>query len=128
MAIFIRGNQLAQVVFIILYSFLGGFNIKDYDVANTHRVCAHFPESVAFRVLAHFGQRVHHTDDVRAFDYGHKANWIRYGSPDPPTYDLSKITNKHMVFFSGTNDFIAPLHNVHRLKHELRGKVNSFQV
>lgn len=123
-AIFIRGNKLAQVLFIVLYSLTGGFNIKEYDLVTTWRVCAHFPAGAAYRILSHFGQRAYFPD-VRAYDYGPEKNLARYGSLEPPPYRLDKIINKYMVFFSGSNDFIATPRNVDRLERGLKGMVQN---
>ena len=42
----------------------------------------------------------------RAYDYGSQGNWLRYGTKNPPAYNL-KLVTAPVVIFWGQNDFIA---------------------
>ena len=55
------------------------------------------------------------------FDY-YLGNLAHYGHLTPPKYNLSKITNEHIVLMSGKNDGLADPRDVDRLKRELGGE------
>ena len=44
--------------------------------------------------------------NLQAFDFGKKKNEEVYGTPDPPVYDVKKVTAP-VVTYWGDNDWLA---------------------
>ena len=107
---------------------IANFNTEEQDWNRVYRIAAHFPGTAAARVFAHIGQR-YLTSELYKYNYGPQENINYYGQPIPPIYDLSKITNRYIVLFRGTNDILADYADLQHLKKTLKGKkilFNSF--
>lgn len=55
------------------------------------------------------------------YDYGWRNKKV-YGQSSPPEYDLSKITNQHIVLMSSKNDKLADPEDVNLLRSKLTVK------
>ncbi|KAF2885018.1 hypothetical protein ILUMI_21134 [Ignelater luminosus] len=55
--------------------------------------------------VQHFAQNVNDAD-FRQFDFGREINLKKYGSVKPPSYNLTKVTSPHAIFYSD-GDLIA---------------------
>lgn len=120
----IQRNSTVRLIFIFLFSFIGGVNPNELDLGHLYRVPAHFPANAAYRVLAHAGQRrtqASSTDLLHKFDYGPEKNQAVYGQPEPKSYDLRRVSNRNMVLFTGSNDFLADYLDIQRLIRVLLG-------
>ena len=56
------------------------------------------------------------------YDYGYRGNKYLYGSFRPPEYNMAKITNKHMAFFSSLADNLGDVRDLNILRSTLRVK------
>ena len=54
------------------------------------------------------------------FDYGYANNKQMYGTFTPPSYDLAKITNKHIALFTSMADNLADAKDVDILRASLK--------
>lgn len=54
------------------------------------------------------------------FDYGYANNKQKYGTFTPPSYDVGKITNKHIALFSAMADNLADPKDVDILRASLK--------
>lgn len=80
----------------------------------------HFPDNTAALLLAHLAQRVVN-NTFSFFDYGLEENLNLYSSMNSPTYNISRITSKHLIFISGLNDWLADPEDVESLRKQLTG-------
>lgn len=39
-------------------------------------------------------------DKFQRYDFGYKNNIIKYGQPEPPEYDLRKVTSPVVLYYS----------------------------
>ncbi|XP_028967829.1 lipase 3-like [Galendromus occidentalis] len=86
----------------ILLSNNGNHNQSRLAVYSTH-----FPAGTSFNDLKHYMQ-MYHSKRFAYFDYGSTArNLHAYGSVRPPSYDLSKVTAKMLIFYSKDDAFIS---------------------
>ena len=118
----VRRSAFLRFLTLFLFSFVGGINIDELDLYRTYRIPAHFPANVAFRVLAHIGQRrlvSEKTNLLPKYDYGPEENVKVYSRPVPPGYDLSKVTSKYLILFRGLYDIIADAQDLDQLKSVL---------
>jgi hypothetical protein len=62
------------------------------DLTNFAFYLKHYPSSSSVKCLDHFGQLSQLPEgEFRKFDYGKDGNLKKYGSEEPPQYDLSKV-------------------------------------
>ena len=98
-------TQIPQT-FISLYDF--GTVDPQGEIINTVRfptAVAHTVVGLSWRCLAHYAQIIHHKQFQR-YDFGKLQNMKRYGTFEPPKYDLSKI-QVPMALVHGDNDPLA---------------------
>lgn len=84
---------------------------------------AHFPDGTSTRALAHLAQRVVF-NTFSFYDWGETKNIELYNTPIAPIYNLSRIDNQYMIFFSGMNDYLADPTDVDILRSKLTGKIS----
>lgn len=68
-------------------------------------ILGHTPAGASTHTLIHFAQGVN-SHKFRPFDYGKKENLKIYGVPEPPPYDLSKVSAPVALYWSD-NDWLA---------------------
>ncbi|XP_074595058.1 gastric triacylglycerol lipase-like [Brevipalpus obovatus] len=68
-------------------------------------IIAHYPSGTSMRNVLHLGQNVR-SGFFRKFNFGLK-NYFIYGKFTPPTYNLSKIVNHHIILWSAPNDALS---------------------
>ena len=76
---------------------------------------------LSFQQIGHFLQGYSEKGDVKNFkkyNYGKKANLERYGTEEPPRYDLGLVQAKIVLYYVETDEFIK-LESVEYLKEEL---------
>lgn len=71
--------------------------------------------------VAHWGQNAFH-GRFTYYDFGPRMNKEVYGTWKAPDYDLSKITNKHLAFFSSWNDNLCTPKDMDFLRKTLKVK------
>jgi lysosomal acid lipase/cholesteryl ester hydrolase len=80
---------------------------------------AGLPSPTSTKVIVHISQN-QNAGKFRKFDYGGNANLGRYGSSDPPLYDIAKITNPHIALFSSKGDKVATSENIEFIRRTIR--------
>ena len=65
---------------------------------------------------------MYRANKFQKYDYGLLKNFIKYGSKDPPVYDLSKVVKQKLFLASGENDALSNELDVERLKMDLGGQ------
>ncbi|KAJ8713466.1 hypothetical protein PYW07_013836 [Mythimna separata] len=104
----------------ILY-LVGGWDESQHNATMLPVVFGHTPAGASVRQLAHYGQGMA-DKGFRRYDQGSAlANFAKYGSFTPPSYDLSKITAPVFLHYS-QSDPLAAVQDVDRLFSELGSK------
>lgn len=75
------------------------------------------------RNLAHILQNIENKNFCD-YDYGSETNRKKYGSKEPPEYDLKRITNQYICFFYSMGDIISRYEDVLNLKKKLKGEIH----
>ncbi|VVC92798.1 unnamed protein product [Leptidea sinapis] len=70
-----------------------------------HRMSSHFPSGTSLHNLAHYGQTMQN-DRFQKFDYGETRNLIKYGSKEPPTYNISLVTPPTVLLYSRNDNLV----------------------
>ncbi|XP_063373042.1 lipase 1-like [Cydia amplana] len=83
----------------------------------------HLFSGVSTKSLAHLGQLVA-SQKFQRYDEGTPGNIERYGTPQPPEYDLSKVTSP-VLLMTGQNDFLSPLEDVNELASKLSNLIEN---
>lgn len=69
-------------------------------------IFGHAPAGTSTKTVVHYGQEIHDNGNFQYFDYGKEENLKRYGSEEPPLYNLDNI-NVPIALFYATNDWLA---------------------
>ncbi|GLJ43821.1 hypothetical protein SUGI_0912390 [Cryptomeria japonica] len=78
-------------------------------------------QTTSTKNLAHLAQ-IYRANKFQKYDYGLLQNFIKYGSKDPPEYDLSKVPKQKLFLAAGEKDALANELDVERLKIDLGGQ------
>lgn len=70
-----------------------------------------FPAGGSTKQIVHYGQEIN-SKKFRKFDYGVFNNLNRYGSIEPPDYDISKITAPIALFYSENDNLVGVKVNI----------------
>lgn len=98
---------------------------SDREQLNTSRVDVYLwgvPAGSSIKNIRHFRQAFT-TGFFGEYDYGYRKNMQVYGQPNPPAFDLSRITSPNIALFCGTNDKLAPPGDVNILRSRLPVKL-----
>lgn len=112
-------NGVLRTVIAAVYWAIQGFSHSQIDYRFLARVTANYPMNFALQVYAHFAQRSINTKALAMFDFGLDGNQQNYGQPHPPVYQLKRVTNKFMVFFTGAKDTLADRVDIERARTQL---------
>lgn len=66
----------------------------------------HIPQGGSYKQLVHYFQIDKSGGRFQQFDYGPHANLEKYGSPEPPEYNLTASTAAVRIFY-GLNDWLV---------------------
>ncbi|XP_046394226.1 lipase 1-like isoform X4 [Ischnura elegans] len=80
-------------------------------------IFGHLPAGCSAKTVMHYAQGVL-TGDFRLYDYGLIGNLKRYGSAEPPEYDLGLVTAPVNLHYS-SNDWLANVEDVKKLADKL---------
>ena len=108
-----------QYLFYCCASLMSGFYKKQLNERRLGVWCAHHGLIAPPKQIVHSSQYMLQNRPFSKFDYGKQRNQYLYGSDLPPTYDISKITNKFMAFFYSSNDWAVNLKDVEFTKSKL---------
>ncbi|KAL9693308.1 hypothetical protein quinque_012593 [Culex quinquefasciatus] len=78
----------------------------------------HFPQGASVKQMLHHAQVVNGGGRFRQFDYGWEGNWERYGSLEPPAYNLTASTAPVLIYY-GLNDWMVHPRDAQRLSKQL---------
>nr|XP_026499165.1 lipase 1-like [Vanessa tameamea] len=111
----------SAIIFLI-----AGWNENQHNASTIPIILGHTPAGCSVKQMAHFGQSI--TDkEFRRYDFGLLQNLQKYGTPIPPSYDLSKVTAPVFLHYS-EGDPLAVVADVDRLFKELGRPMGKFKV
>ncbi|XP_036147183.1 lipase 3 [Monomorium pharaonis] len=116
-------KAVTQVVCSNAMFLVTGFNSKQLDPALLPVILGHVPASTATKQLMHYAQLIKSgtfllPGKFKQYDHGILNNKKIYGTLNPPTYDLSKITAPVHLYYS-ENDWLSNVKDVEKLYSEL---------
>ncbi|CAL8120119.1 unnamed protein product [Orchesella dallaii] len=103
-----------------------GFDRAQLNETMLPVIVAHTPAGTSSHTVIHFLQLMK-SGKFRQFDFGKRHNKKRYGSEQPPEYDLKKVTTKVALFY-GQNDWLAVPKDVLELSKALPNVVVTYKV
>lgn len=62
------------------------------------------------------------TGKFQKYDFGPEENMARYGTKEPPVYNLDNISDFHIWLVGGKTDLLASVKDYTRVRDELAGK------
>ncbi|KAI1298180.1 Lipase 1 [Halotydeus destructor] len=99
---------------------ISGYNWNTFfRTPRIHIACAHNNPVASPKQVVHSSQYILQEKPFSKFDYGKEKNLEKYGSEEPPLYDVGKITNKHLCFMYSSNDWALDLKDVQFTKDSL---------
>lgn len=81
----------------------------------------HFPAGTSAKDMVHVSQLIK-SQQFQRFDYGTAGNLERYGSQNPPAYDMSKLTVPTALFFGQSDVWVTPK-DANRLLDQIRPEI-----
>lgn len=86
----------------------------------------HNPAGTATNNVGHYGQNIA-SGHFRQFDHGRLLNIVRYGTAQPPDYDLDKVTAPIALHYS-LNDWLVHPADVLKLFKLLPNPIGMIQI
>ncbi|XP_047993750.1 lipase 3-like [Leguminivora glycinivorella] len=122
-----REKAISQPMCSNILFLLGGWNEDQHNATMVPVKLGHTPAGASVKQFAHYGQSMSE-GQFRRFDHGSLlGNILLYGTPQPPRYDLSKVTSPVFLHYS-PSDALADVRDVDRLFAELGRPVGKFRI
>ncbi|XP_063989587.1 lipase 3-like [Diachasmimorpha longicaudata] len=119
-------DKFAQTFCYGWFHLVAGFGSDQLDKSMMPVVFGHFPAGASAKQILHYCQTIR-SGLFRKFDYGEKINTKLYETPEPPLYDLSKVTFPVSLFYSD-NDFLNHSSDVESLASALPNVVGKYKI
>jgi len=121
-----KDKDIFQPICSTIIFMIAGWDIPQLDTSMIDQIATHTPAGASSHTVAQYGQMIN-SANLQAFDFGKKKNEEVYGTPDPPVYDVKKVTAP-VVTYWGDNDWLAQPPDVLRLTAQLPNLVESYEV
>lgn len=119
-------SNLADVLCSNVMFLMTGFNFDQLNATNLPVIFGHVPSGSAAKQFAHYGQEIV-SGEFRQYDYGKLENFRRYGSWDPPRYNVTHISTPVSLFYS-EGDWLAQPADVDTLAGQLPNVVDVYKI
>ncbi|KAK7576284.1 hypothetical protein V9T40_012570 [Parthenolecanium corni] len=106
-------NICDNVLFLI-----AGNDTSQLNKTSLPMILAHSPAGASSKQLTHHAQLIRRDRWFGQYDYGAAGNIKKYGSPNPPKYDLSKIKVPITLMYSA-DDWLSSHEDVQALAQDL---------
>ncbi|XP_037781825.1 gastric triacylglycerol lipase-like [Penaeus monodon] len=103
-----------------------GFDPERADKKMVPVILSHNPAGASTQTLFHFVQGFN-SGRFQKYDWGKKGNMLKYGTEQPPEYDVSKI-DLPVTLFWGANDWLTGKEDINRLEKRLPQLQASYKV
>lgn len=80
-----------------------GFDKKDFNEDILPVILSHAPAGSSTKTVLHYGQEIRDSGKFQMYNYGSDGNLARYGTKNPPQYNVSNI-EVPMLFMYAAND------------------------
>lgn len=111
----------SNILFILV-----GFDENQFNYTLLPKILNYQPAGTSSKTMVHFVQEIK-SGNFQQYNYGIEKNLLIYNSPEPPRYNLSKITIP-IVLFYGNNDWLSSPQDVIKLTNELPKKPIIYKV
>lgn len=108
----------------VAYRLLAG--PSDVTIRALPTILQTMPTSVSIKTFSHFGQNIK-TATFRPYSYGEKLNLERYGSEEPPDYNLKNVKVPFALLYS-EDDYAVHPRDVERLGRELPNVISIYKL
>ena len=95
------------------------------DITAMQREVSYFSQGYNTKTLKYWSQ-LFLSHQFEKFDHGEKENLKRYGSPQPPKIEISRIKDVPIALMVGENDVVAPLECSRWIKDNLDSNILKF--
>ncbi|XP_026468931.1 lipase 3-like [Ctenocephalides felis] len=107
-----------------MYFIAIGYNPSQLNAPLLPEILNNVPAGASTKQFLHYGQLIA-SKKFRQYDHGQLGNLKQYGSPEPPEYDISKITTP-VAFYTGPNDNLGDPEDAEQLASLLPNLVVNF--
>ncbi|CAL8131291.1 unnamed protein product [Orchesella dallaii] len=90
-----------------LFAFYGA-DAPQLDYENFPNIIRKLQDNLSLKVLFHGLQRLH-TCEFLKYDYGSEKNLIKYGTKDPPPYNMRNVRVPLHIFSGESDNLVSPL-------------------
>ncbi|XP_019870012.2 lipase 3 [Aethina tumida] len=111
-----------NIVFILC-----GFDKKEFNHDNLGVILHHTPAGASTKTILHYAHEIKNQGKFQHYDYGADGNKKRYGTENPPDYNISNIETPIYLMY-GLNDWLASPIDVLRLSSKLPHLIGSYEV
>ncbi|XP_001844305.2 lipase 1 [Culex quinquefasciatus] len=109
----VKNNLCLQLIGLVAGQHVEGSNPR---TALTY--LGHYPQGTSVKQVLHIAQLIGNGGKFRQFDYGHDGNLEKYGSWEPPAYNLTASTAAVVIYY-GLNDLLVHPRDVQELSRML---------
>ncbi|XP_063830435.1 lipase 3-like [Ostrinia nubilalis] len=100
-----------------VYFVMSGVNAEHLEPKQIPSIMKHLPAGASTKQMQQYGQTVA-AHEFKMYDYGVQMNEKVYGKPQPPKYQLDKVSVPVALYYS-EHDWLAHPKDVKRLEREL---------
>ncbi|OXU26046.1 hypothetical protein TSAR_000454 [Trichomalopsis sarcophagae] len=84
-----------------------GLDCDRFNKTALPSIMAHYPAGMSTLTVYHYNQN-YKKNTFQAYDYGGLENMIKYGQPEPPYYNLTKVTVPVSIWYAEGDDIVNP--------------------
>ncbi|XP_044735390.1 lipase 3-like isoform X2 [Chrysoperla carnea] len=118
---FCNDDAITQDICMELIFMFGGPSHDQFNKTLINVITTHIPAGASARQIYHLMQ-TYDTGLFRKYDFGKRKNNKIYGTPEPPTYNVSKVTVPTFLY-AGGRDWMADVKDVTKLSKELPNSI-----
>ncbi|KAF5293143.1 hypothetical protein FQA39_LY13753 [Lamprigera yunnana] len=99
-------KSMFQHICVFVLHFLGGYGSLYTNKALIPIIASNIPAGASFLQLKQYAQ-IASSRRFQQLDYGKESNLKRYGTIQPPAYDISKITSPVAVYYGSADSLVS---------------------
>ncbi|GBP63056.1 Lipase 3 [Eumeta japonica] len=117
-------DRMDSLVCKNLLFYLCGYDEPQFNMTLLPAIVAHLGAGTSWKTVVHFSQEIV-AKKFQQYDYGYPQNMYTYGSPQPPEYDLSRVTLPITLFWA-KNDLLSSESDVMELRRRLPNTTRAY--
>ncbi|XP_065225614.1 lipase 3-like isoform X2 [Planococcus citri] len=122
-----KRNVVTQNICNNVLFLIAGYDTSQLNKTSLPMILAHSPAGASSKQLTHYAQLIRKERWFGQYDYGTAGNLMKYGSINPPKYDLSKIKVPISLMYSA-DDWLSSKEDVQMLVQDLPNVYEIFRV